>query len=66
MDMNGVIERIKELCAIESPTGMAGAAADYVEAELEKLGDRLDGEADMAEIRRELDTLINRITGKSM
>ena len=38
MDMNGVIERIKELCAIESPTGMAGAAADYVEAELEKLG----------------------------
>ena len=34
--------------------------------ELEKLGDRLDGEADMAEIRRELDTLINRITGKSM
>lgn len=38
MGMNDVVERIKELCAIESPTGMAKAATDYVEAELGKLG----------------------------
>ena len=38
MDTNRVVDWIRALCAIESPTGMANAAADYVEAELTALG----------------------------
>ena len=55
--IDGVVKGIKTVEITEDTDLMT---------ELEKLGDRLDGEADMAEIRRELDTLINRITGKSM
>ncbi len=32
--------------------------------ELDKLGDRLDGAADMSELQSELDTIIRKITGK--
>lgn len=38
MDMNGIVARIEELCAIESPTGMTMAAADYVAGVLDALG----------------------------
>ena len=55
--IDGVVKGIKTVEITEDTDLMT---------ELEKLGDRLDGEADMAEIRRELDTLINRITGKTM
>lgn len=55
--IDGVVKGIKTVEITEDTDLMT---------ELEKLGDRLDGEADMAEIRRELDTLINHITGKTM
>ena len=68
----GLDERMREIGRERSDGVVKGiktveitAATDLMTA-LEKLGDRLDGEADMAEIRRELDTLINRITGKTM
>ena len=38
MNMNGIVARIEELCAIESPTGMTMAAADYVAGVLDALG----------------------------
>ena len=55
--IDGVVKGIKTVEITEDTDLMT---------ELEKLGDRLDGEADMAEIRRELDTLINHITGNTM
>lgn len=38
MNTNRVVDWVRRLCAIESPTGMARAAADYVADELRRMG----------------------------
>ncbi|MGN0778199.1 MAG: YhcN/YlaJ family sporulation lipoprotein [Aristaeellaceae bacterium] len=54
--IDGVVKGIKTVEITEDESLMT---------ELEKLGDRLEDAADMTEIRRELNTLLDRITGKN-